>query len=49
MTSKRKSEEDKKNDVRYNEFMKYLQKRMKELERDEKRFRDAIIKERKVN
>ena len=40
---------EKKDDIRYNEFLKYLQKRMKELERDEKRFRDTIIKERKVN
>jgi hypothetical protein len=48
MEEKRKIEA-KKDDVRYNEFLKYLQKRMKELERDEKRFREAIIKERKVN
>lgn len=39
----------KKDDIRYNEFLKYLQKRMKELERDEKKFRDDIIKEKKVN
>ncbi len=49
MTSKRKTEADKKADIRYNEFLKYLQKRMKELEMDEKKFRDAITKERKVN
>jgi hypothetical protein len=48
MEIKRKIAE-KKDDIRYNEFLKYLQKRMKELEREEKKFRDAIIKERKVN
>jgi hypothetical protein len=49
MTSKRKTDDARKSDMRYNEFLKYLQKRMKELERDEKKFRDAITKERKVN
>jgi len=49
MTSKRKIDVDKKSDIRYNEFLKYLQKRMKELERDEKKFRDAVIKGKKVN
>ena len=39
----------KKEDIRYNEFLKYLQKRLKELERDEKKFRESILKERKVN
>jgi len=39
----------KKDDLRYNEFLKYLQKRMKELERDERKFREDIIKEKKVN
>jgi hypothetical protein len=49
MTSKRKTEIEKKKEIRYNEFMRYLQKRMKELARDEKKFRDAIMKERKIN
>lgn len=49
MNSKTKTDADKKSEIRYNEFLKYLQKRMKELERDEKKFRDAITKERKVN
>lgn len=48
METKRKIEA-KKEDIRYNEFLKYLQKRMKELERDEKKFRDAMIRERKIN
>jgi len=33
--------------TRNDEFMKYLQKRMKELEMEEKKFREDIIKERK--
>ncbi len=49
MISKRKTNADKKTETRYDEFLKYLQKRMKELEQDEKKFRDAIIKERKIN
>ena len=49
MTSKRKNDDARKSDIRYNEFLKYLQKRMKELERDEKKFRDAVMKEKKVN
>jgi len=49
MNSKTKTDADKKSEIRYNEFLIYLQKRMKELERDEKKFRDAITKERKVN
>jgi|GEM_PF-5470926 len=40
---------ERRDDARYNEFLKYLQKRMKELERDEKKFREDIIKEKKVN
>jgi hypothetical protein len=40
---------EKKDDIRYNEFLKYLQKRLKELERDEKKFRESILKGRKVN
>jgi hypothetical protein len=39
----------KKDDLRYNDFLKYLQKRMKELERDERKFREDIIKEKKIN
>ena len=49
MTSKRKTEAERKSDIRYNEFLKFLQKRMKDLERDEKKFRDAIMKEKKIN
>lgn len=49
MTVKNKSEELKKANPRYNEFLKYIQKRIKELERDEKKFREAVMKERKVN
>ncbi len=47
MESKQKI--DTKRDARHNEFLKYLQKRMRELERDEKKFRETIIKERKIN
>jgi hypothetical protein len=49
MEIKTKAAALKKEEIRYNEFLRYLQKRMKELERDEKMFRDAIIKDKKVN
>ena len=40
------SEEEK---IRYREFLKYLRKRMKELEKEEKRFREAITRARNIN
>lgn len=49
MEIKTKAAPVKKEELRYNEFLRYLQKRMKELERDEKMFRDAIIKDKKIN
>jgi hypothetical protein len=38
----------KKHDQRYNEFLKYIQKRMKELAKDEKKFRDALTEGKKL-
>lgn len=49
METKRKNEFLKKEDARYNAFVKYLQKRMKELEKEEKQFRETIIKEKKFS
>lgn len=39
----------KRQDSRYNEFLKYLQKRMRELSLEEKKFREMISKEKKHN
>jgi hypothetical protein len=49
MTSQRPPEPLKRESIRRNEFLKYLQKRMKELEKEEKKFREIVNKEKKVN
>jgi hypothetical protein len=48
MNSKRKNEFLKK-DARYTAFLKYLERRMKELESEEKKFRETAIKAKKIN
>lgn len=45
MNTKRKSEFLKNEDARYDAFIKYLRKRMKELEKEEEKFRENVKKE----